>query len=162
MGKSQRDKGARYEREIVNLFRSIGMDASRVPLSGMGHEKKESAEFAGDIVLPWLRGREKFEAKKRGSGGGFALIYRWLSRHKGLFIGADRVESLVVLRLSDFVELYQAAHSDDQKWDKLPEEPDEDHLPLKPKIIGVRRSRSSPSSSLPRRASGSTSKLNSP
>lgn len=34
MGKLSRDKGARVEREIVNLHRKIGVPAERVPLSG--------------------------------------------------------------------------------------------------------------------------------
>lgn len=34
MGKLSRDKGARVEREIVNLHRKIGVAAERVPLSG--------------------------------------------------------------------------------------------------------------------------------
>ena len=105
MGKSQRDKGARFEREMVNKLRDAGIDATRVPLSGMGHESKENGEFAGDLVLPWFGGREKFEAKKRGGADGFALLYRWLGRHRGLFIAADRKETLVVLRLRDFIAL---------------------------------------------------------
>lgn len=103
VGKASRDKGARFERELVNTLKEAGLDASRVPLSGMGHEASENGEFAGDIVVPWLGGREKFEAKKRA--GGFALLYRWLGRHRGLFIAADRKETLVVLRLSDFVKI---------------------------------------------------------
>jgi hypothetical protein len=34
MGKLSRDKGARVEREMVNLHRKIGVLAERVPLSG--------------------------------------------------------------------------------------------------------------------------------
>lgn len=105
MGKSQRDKGARFEREIVNALKEAGLDAQRVPLSGMGHESKVNGEFAGDIVLPWFGGREKFEAKKRGDGNGFALVYRWLGKHRGLFLGADRKQTLVVLRMEDFLKL---------------------------------------------------------
>jgi hypothetical protein len=103
MGKSQRTKGAVYERAIVNTLKEAGIAAKRVPLSGMGHEASEDGEFAGDIVLPWLGKREKFEAKKRGNG--FSLLYRWLGRHRGLFVAADRKETLVILRMSDFVEL---------------------------------------------------------
>jgi hypothetical protein len=108
MGKSQRDKGARFEREIVTRLREAGFDATRVPLSGMGHEEKQDEDFAGDIrlkvpCLGWVR--EKFESKKKGGANGFALIYRWLSKHRGLFIAADRKETLVVIRMSDFLTL---------------------------------------------------------
>lgn len=34
MGRLSRDKGARRERELVNLHRKIGIPAERVPLSG--------------------------------------------------------------------------------------------------------------------------------
>ena len=104
MGKASRDKGARFERDLVNIMKSGGIDAVRVPLSGMGHEK-DGGEFAGDLVVPMFGAREKFEAKKRGEATGFALIYRWLGKHRGLFIGADRKETLVVIRLSDFVAM---------------------------------------------------------
>lgn len=119
-GRGRRNKGADFERRLVNLFRAIGVDASRVPLSGMGHEKRENAEFAGDIVMPWLQRREKFEAKKRAGGEGFVTLYNWLAKHKGLFIAADRKPVLVVLRMDDFMDLYRAAHSADKKWDTLP------------------------------------------
>jgi hypothetical protein len=109
-GARSRNKGATYERSIVNTFRAVGFDASRVPLSGMGHEKRENGEFAGDIVLPWLGRREKFEAKKRSGASGFKQLYLWLGKHRGLFTAGDRKETLVVLRMSDFLELYKAAH----------------------------------------------------
>jgi len=72
MGKASRDKGARFERDLVNIMKSGGIDAVRVPLSGMGHEK-DGGEFAGDLVVPMFGAREKFEAKKRGEATGFAL-----------------------------------------------------------------------------------------
>ncbi|MCW5615848.1 MAG: hypothetical protein KIT32_12065 [Rhodocyclaceae bacterium] len=34
MGKPSRDKGARYEREVVQWHRDMGLRAERVPLSG--------------------------------------------------------------------------------------------------------------------------------
>jgi hypothetical protein len=103
-GAHSRRKGAQFERDLVNALKEAGVDAVRVPLSGMGHEASANDEFAGDIVLPWITGkREKFEAKKRAAG--FATIYRWLGRHRGLFVSADRKETLVIFRFSDFVEL---------------------------------------------------------
>lgn len=108
MGKSQRDKGARFERDIVNRLRSAGIDAARVPLSGMGHEANGDEDFAGDIrfkikKLGWLR--EKIEAKKSGSARGFALIYRWLGKNRALACAGDRKETLIVIRLDDFLTL---------------------------------------------------------
>lgn len=105
MGKASRDKGARFERECVNDLKEGGVNAIRVPLSGMGHEKSEDGDFAGDLVLSWFGAREKFEAKKRGGARGFKMLYDWLGRHRGLIVAGDRKEKLVVLRMSDFIRL---------------------------------------------------------
>ena len=98
MGKSQRDKGARNERGIVNELKERGIPAERVPLSGAA-----GGSCKGDIWIPIQGARKTFEAKKRGDG--FALLYRWLGENDGLFVGADRKETLVVLRLEDFAAL---------------------------------------------------------
>ena len=45
-GKASRDKGAAYEREIVNWHRERGVDAERVPLSGA-----MKGNYASDIKL---------------------------------------------------------------------------------------------------------------
>lgn len=108
MGKAQREKGMRYERETVNRLREAGIAAERVPLSGMGHEAA-GGEFAGDIVLPLMGERVRFEAKKKKEAGGFALLYRWIGKHKGVFVAADRKETLVVMRMSDWLALARAA-----------------------------------------------------
>ena len=102
MGASQRNKGARNERSIVNELREHALDAKRVPLSGA-----LGGELAGDIWVPVQGARRVFEAKKRAAG--FKQIYDWLGTHFGLFIGADRRETLVVLRLSDFAKLISDA-----------------------------------------------------
>ena len=102
MGKSQRDKGARNERGIVHDLLGAGIPAKRVPLSGA-----LGGELAGDIWVPVQGQRRVFEAKKRAAG--FKQIYDWLGTHFGLFIGADRRETLVVLRLSDFAKLISDA-----------------------------------------------------
>jgi len=98
MGKPSRDKGARFECQLVNLLQSAGMAAERVPLSGAA-----GGSFAGDISVPFLGRDNRFEAKIRADG--FKEIYRWLDKHKGLFLRADRRDALVVLRMADFCEL---------------------------------------------------------
>ena len=46
MSKMQRDKGKRFEREVVNTLKESGFfDAKRIPLSGL------QAGFKGDILL---------------------------------------------------------------------------------------------------------------
>ena len=102
MGKSQRDKGAREERAIVNTWQDAGFAAERVPLSGAG-----SQSFKGDVSIPLLGDDRRFEAKVRASG--FIQIYDWLGINFGLFIRADRKERLVVIRETDFQRLAMAA-----------------------------------------------------
>lgn len=94
MAKKSRDKGLRNEQELVNAFRGAGLSAWRVPLSGAA-----GGEFAGDLRVEG----KVFEAKIRASG--FKQLYTWLGDHFGLFLRADRQEALVVLRLTDFIEL---------------------------------------------------------
>jgi hypothetical protein len=89
MSRHSRDKGARIEREIVNLHRTAGIAAQRVPLSGAA-----GGLFTGDLVVDGL-GRA--EVKARADGAGFALLERWLADHDGLFLRRDRAQPLVLL-----------------------------------------------------------------
>lgn len=101
MGKSQRDKGARFEREIVNKLKDQLIPAERVPLSGACGGK-----FKDDIYaeIPSLKEEQwSFECKKRGDG--FKQIYDWIDGSDGLFISADRKETLVVLSFNQFCRL---------------------------------------------------------
>ena len=90
MSKSQRDKGARAEREFAQLT-----GGHRVPLSGAveGYE--------GDVICFDL----KAQVKARGNGGGFSLLYRWLEGHDILAVKADRKQWLVVLPVDKFVQI---------------------------------------------------------
>ncbi len=103
MGKPSRDKGARAEREIVNFHRELGLRSERVPLSGAA-----GGAFTGDVDV-YVRGPDDAplvcEIKARASGGGFALIERWLSDHDALFLRRDRAEPLVVLPWRVWAEL---------------------------------------------------------
>jgi hypothetical protein len=107
MGKSQRDKGKRNEVALVNLLKEAGLDARRVPLSGQGQKENE---FAGDIVIPTRAGRFRIEAKLRADG--FRELYKWIDGNHGVVVRADRKPALMVVRLSDFVELFKAAQID--------------------------------------------------
>ena len=98
MGKASRDKGARFEREIVNVLRDLGYDAERIPLSGAA-----GGTFSGDVRLCVKHKELRFEAKKRGDG--FKELYKWLRDHDGLFCAADRQTILVVMPLDRFFKL---------------------------------------------------------
>jgi Holliday junction resolvase len=96
MGKMQRDKGARVEREIAKELGGM-----RVPLSG-------ATEFAkGDVVAHGLT----FEVKARANG--FKQIYDWLGKNDALIIKADRKEALVVVPISKFKEMLKNEPSKD-------------------------------------------------
>lgn len=89
MGKAQRDKGARAEREFAKL---IG--GERIPLSGAA-----GGSYTGDVIGLGL----KWECKVRGNG--FKQIYGWLEGNDALAVKADRKEWLVVVPLELLLEL---------------------------------------------------------
>lgn len=105
MGEFSRNKGNRVEYSLVRKLTEEGLEAERVPLSGsMG------GSFSGDVSLSFLGSRQPFEVKARADG--FKEIYKWLIGAKGLFLKADRKDTLVVLRLPDFIGLMKAADRD--------------------------------------------------
>lgn len=102
MGKASRDKGARHERMLVNLFQEHGLAAERVPLSGAA-----GGSFAGDISVPVLGDDWTLEAKVRAHG--FAQLYGWLDGNDALIVKQDRAEPLVVLSLRRAIGLLKQA-----------------------------------------------------
>lgn len=107
MGKASRDKGARREREIVELHREIGVRAERVPLSGAmkfrNTEKTDVDVYArGQDLAPFVT-----EVKARASGEGFVTLERWLGENDALFVVRDRAPPLVVLPWARWVELLE-------------------------------------------------------
>jgi hypothetical protein len=101
MGKSQRDKGARVERELVNRLSEAGIEAERVPLSGGA-----GGSYTGDIIIEGA----KAEVKARKEGTGFALLYRWLGDNDYLIVKTDRKEPLVVMEMDQFEKLLTSTH----------------------------------------------------
>lgn len=97
-GRRSRDKGNRSERALVNHFLDAGVSAERVPLSGAA-----GGSYTGDLTFACLGQDWTAESKVRASG--FAQLYRWIAPVRALFVKQDRAETLVVVRLSDFVEL---------------------------------------------------------
>lgn len=95
MGKSQRDKGGRRERELVNHWRALGVKSARVPLSGAA-----GGDYAGDVDL-YAFGPDESpfigEVKARGNGGGFKTISKWLGQNDFLVLHEDRAARLYVL-----------------------------------------------------------------
>lgn len=98
MGRSQKQKGSRREREFAKL---IG--GQRVILSGA--LKSLGNELTGDVEGLGLR----WEIKARKDG--FKTLYGWLEKEDcvdALAIKADRKEWLVVIPLEKFLEGWKA------------------------------------------------------
>jgi len=107
-----RDKGTRFERELVEALRSAGLDALRVPLSGA------QRGFNGDVVINTTTGRIIFECKVRRTG--FKKFYEWLSDVKYLVFKQDRQEPLVAMRLATFLDLLTSDSPAQQACKKQP------------------------------------------
>lgn len=98
MGKMQRNKGATYEREIVHVLVERGYMAAR--------NLTQTREGGADIILQDFI----IECKRRAS----IAVYDWLDqatlaakgRKRPLVVArGDRRESVVILRLEDFLDL---------------------------------------------------------
>src|SRR6185369_4140762 len=102
VGKPSRDKGARYEREIVQWHRDMGLKAERVPLSGASRYQGNAGDV--DIYLPE---RASFpsttetnpplccEAKIRAR---LPKCWRdWLGENDAMFMRDNGGETMVVL-----------------------------------------------------------------
>lgn len=96
MSKSQRDKGARAEREIVQLHRDMGVHAERYPASGAtrfrGHGHDVDCYVFGADAAPLVA-----EIKARGEGKGFTMLERWLAEYDLLCLRRNGAKPLVVL-----------------------------------------------------------------
>ena len=101
MGKSQRDKGARFERQIANDLKALGYDASR------GHQSNGGSALEPDVrgipgvhieckAVERLNLRSAMEQSERDAGDDEVPIVV----HK-----QNRKEVLVTMRWSDFQEI---------------------------------------------------------
>jgi hypothetical protein len=99
-GRSPKAKGARFEREVVQLLQALGIAAERVPLSGA---VKTSRRFNHDVSCP-IRGiDQRIEAKRRARA--FITIDKMLGGNFALIVRDDRSRPLVVMTLETFAEL---------------------------------------------------------
>lgn len=89
MGKAQRDKGNRAERELAKL-----LGGERVPLSGAA-----GGSYTGDVVALGLT----WEAKVRGDG--FKQLYGWLEGRDVLAVKTDRKPWLAVIPVTTLLDL---------------------------------------------------------
>ena len=95
-GKKSRDKGANFEREVVNWHKDRNVEAERVPLSGAA-----KGNYSGDLKI----GPEQAllaECKRRARA--WQDLYDALDQDGSdmLFIRKDRERTLVVLPLETY------------------------------------------------------------
>ena len=93
MPNRSKEKGDRYEREIVAMAEALGLKAYRHYLS------RSPLNDAVDIVVA---GRD-CQVKKEASG--FKRIRAWMEGVDALVVGSDREKPLVVVRLEDWLKL---------------------------------------------------------
>lgn len=96
----RRVKGARVVREIIADLQEQGIGAEAQPLSG-----QLGGKHSGDISIPvqgedWLA-----ESKARANGEGFKTLHAWKGTNRLLFLKQNRMPTLVVLTLDDFIKL---------------------------------------------------------
>jgi hypothetical protein len=97
VAKKSRDKGARGEREIVNILIGEGYKAKRTaPLQT--YQKND----APDILVETEKGNVSIEVKLRANG--FKQIYQWLANNNALIIKSDRKEPLIIQPLKDVLK----------------------------------------------------------
>ena len=97
MGKSQRTKGAAYEREVVAVLREAGYDCER--------NLSQTRDGGGDIDV----GGFMVECKRRAR----ISVYEWLDQatvaaqgRKPIVVArGDSRENIVILRFTDFLEI---------------------------------------------------------
>ena len=102
MSKSQRTKGAAYEREVVHILRNAGFDCAR--------NLAQTREGGGDIHLDQFM----VECKRRAK----IAVYDWLDQatlaakeRKPIVVArADQRENIVILRFTDFLDIVKEKH----------------------------------------------------
>ena len=108
MSRSQRDKGARAERDIVDRHKAIDVHAERYPLSGASRFRG-----AGHDVDLYPFGRDAAplvaEVKARKNGSGFTQIEKWLDSYDVLFLRRNRADPLVLLPWNTWATLLEKA-----------------------------------------------------
>ena len=93
MSSKQKVKGSGFEREIVDLHKSLGIECEKIPLSGA-----LGGKYRGDIQVAGLIG----ECKRRRKN--FTSLYKAINQDDAdlLFVRDDNQQTLVVLPLETY------------------------------------------------------------
>ena len=101
MANRQKEKGTRFEHQIVATAEAAGLKAYRVPLSAAGSIKN-------DVHVKQGRTLWEIEAKKRADG--FKFLYDNIQGADILVVGADRKPALAVIDLRDLFDIMAGKH----------------------------------------------------
>ena len=104
MGKMQRNKGSRVEREMVELLRKHKIQSEKVPLSGA------MQGFPGDINVYASDLHLVCEVKSRAKSLWKTLV-NWLSGSDILILKANRQDPYVFMPMRVFIELVKSNQS---------------------------------------------------
>ena len=107
-GKGAKRKGSKFERDVKAAAQEYKLNVKKVALSGA------TEDYPGDIDIEGAL----YECKVRGDG--FKELYKWLNvkdddvPHKpyirGLFVKADRMPPLAVVRMDDYLAMLACWH----------------------------------------------------
>ena len=119
MPNSSRQKGDRFEREVVAYLLERGIPAERIPLSGAS----PFGSFSGYDLSVTVLGND-LRAECKISGQGFRTIYKWLDHgdNQMLIIRANRSKPLAVIPLDLLVDLVTDTKIADNKK-RIPKKP---------------------------------------
>ena len=100
-GKHSRNKGAAYEREIVNQLKDYGIEAERVPLSGA-----MKGNYGGDIKLGPVLG---YIGECKRSKKSLSRIYKAVEQDNADFLFArdDLKETVAIVRMETLLTLFK-------------------------------------------------------
>ena len=93
MPNKSKDKGARFERQIVHMAETLGLKAYRYPTS---------RSPVSDLYDVAVAGRQ-VQCKKEASG--FKRLRKWMQGVDAVIVGSDYETPLVILRVEDWLKL---------------------------------------------------------
>lgn len=112
MGKYSRDKGKRGEREIATILRERGYDAHRGQQYHGGGDSPDVVGLPGvHIEVKFVQAFHLWDALKQSiddseGTGDIPVVFHRKAAEKGF----QKPPWVVVLRLDDFLDMYEAAH----------------------------------------------------
>jgi hypothetical protein len=98
-GRGPRQKGDRAERLVVSLLQAAGFAAERTLKAGATRGRGGTY----DVTTPLLGADRKIEVKC--GAGRYGTVYAHLGANFALVVKADRKDPLLVLRLSDAIDI---------------------------------------------------------